>query len=164
MLSDPAKEFERLEQHYRAGKYKDVKQIQLDINEDILHEHAVTTWSNTCVLESGLEITPPWAALREMSGVPYTHSYVMVVHERCAEIASTVLRKSQNDIHVRSQRTLWKVLRTRYDARDNEYMGTIDGTGPQYIMMDNGYYMPLGFADDYSVWDGDDAHWVRDIP
>lgn len=161
LLSDPAKEFERLEQHYRAGKKKDAEQANIEAKADIRRDAATATMSNTCVVENtGQEIAPYWLAGFDEFGEPYPIPYSITTHRTCVDIAVRVMRKSPNDVHVRSLRTLWKVLRTRLDARDNEYMGTIEEPGPQFVVMDHGYYMPLGFADDYSVWEGDDTHWV----
>ncbi|KAI4593978.1 hypothetical protein KJ359_008766 [Pestalotiopsis sp. 9143b] len=161
LLSDPVAEFEKLEQHYKAGKRKNAEQAHFEIDHDIRQDAATATWSNTCIVtESGQEISPNWLAGFDEFGTPYPIPYSIPAHEACVDLAQRVMRKSQNDVRVRSMRTLWRVLRTRFDARDNEYMGTVEGSGPQYIVMDNGYYMPLGFADDYSVWEGDDAHWV----
>ncbi|KAK6070699.1 hypothetical protein SCUP515_08308 [Seiridium cupressi] len=161
LLSDPAKEFETLEQHYRAGKKKGVAQLHVEVNADIRQDRATATWSNTYIVQqTGQEIAPHWLAGFDEFGEPYPRPYSIGAHGLCLEIAMKVMRKSQNNIHVRSLRALWRALRTRYDARDNEYMGTVETAGPQYIVMDNRYYMPLGFADDYSVWEGDDAHWV----
>ncbi|ETS73863.1 hypothetical protein PFICI_14809 [Pestalotiopsis fici W106-1] len=161
LLSDPVKEFEKLEEHYRAGKRKNIEQAHFDIDQDIRQDAATATWSNTCtVTGSGEEYPPNWLAGFDEFGQAYPIPYSIAVHEACVEVALGVMRKSQNNVRVRSLRTLWRVLRTRYDARDNEYMGTVEWAGPQYIVMENGYYMPLGFADDFSVWDGDDAHWV----
>ncbi|KAH6657994.1 hypothetical protein BKA67DRAFT_656226 [Truncatella angustata] len=165
LLHDPESEFEQLEQHYRGGKYRGVEQANIQINADIRQDNATTTWSNTCVVkETGQEIAPNWLAGFDEFNIPYNIPYSIAVHKPCVDIAVKVMRRSQNDIRVRSLRTLWKVIRTRFDARDNEYMGTIDKPGPQYLVMDHGYYMPLGFADDYSIWEGDDAHWVVTNP
>lgn len=164
LLSDPEEEFERLETHYKAGKRKGILQITTRFDPDaaIRQERVSVTWSRSCVLEeSGREVRPNWVAGYDETGTPFGTLYGITVHESCNEIALRVMRKSQNDVHVRSLRTLWKVLRMRHDARDNEYMGTVEAIGPQYIVMDHGYYMPLGFADDYSVWEGNDQHWVR---
>ncbi|KAF2998077.1 hypothetical protein E8E14_001951 [Neopestalotiopsis sp. 37M] len=152
LLSDPVKEFEILEQHYKAGKRKNIAEMHLDIDQDIRQDAATATWSNTCVVtESGEEYPPNWLAGFDEFGTAYPIPYSIGVHEACVEVAMRVMRKSQNNVRVRSLRTLWRVLRTRYDARDNEYMGTVESAGPQYVVMDNGYYMPLNFADDFSV-------------
>lgn len=162
LLSDPDSEFETLEQHYKGGKRPGIEQLHKKFDAEIRQNRATATWSNTCIAEGdGREIAPLWLAGYDEFNEPYSIPYSIATHEACIEIALKVMRTSQSGVHVRSLRTLWKVLRSRYDARDNEYMGTVQEAGPQYIMMDHGYYMPLGYADDYSVWEGDDTHWVR---
>lgn len=162
LLSDPDGEFETVEQHYVGGKRSGIAQLHTNFDAVILQERATATWSNTCIYEeSGHEISPYWMAGYDEFGAPYNVPYSIATHEACVQIAQMVMRRSQNNVHVRSMRTLWKVLRSRRDARDNEYMVTVQEAGPQYIVMDHGYYMPPGYADDYSLGNGDDTHWVR---
>ncbi|KAH8668924.1 hypothetical protein BX600DRAFT_265378 [Xylariales sp. PMI_506] len=160
LLNDPSKEFEACESHYRAGKQKDVLPLDRKFNAEIGQRRATATRSERLLAEgSDVEIVAnSWFGFDE-DGELYEIVYSIVNHEACVDIAARAIRASPVGIHIRSMRALWKALRTRFDARDNEYMGTVDTAGPQYIMMDHNYYMPLGFADDYSTWEGDDEHW-----
>jgi hypothetical protein len=162
LLSDPASEFERMEHHYRAGKHKQPNRIASEHNDvAIRRDRAIVVGPELCaVKETGEQVRPNFLAGFYENQPTSQAPYSIVTHEACVDIAVKVTRSPRIDVHVRSLRTLWKVLRTRFDARDNEYMGSADVSGPHYVVMDHGYYMPLGFADDYSVWDGDDEHWV----
>ncbi|KAI1841191.1 hypothetical protein JX265_013149 [Neoarthrinium moseri] len=165
VLSDPAKEFETLEQHYRAGKKKDAEQLILEVGDEIRRDRATVTWSNTCVLaESGDEYAPNWLAGFDENNIAYETPYSIVAHEVCVDIALKVMRMSLSDIHVRSLRTLWKVLRTRFDARDNEYMGSVAEAGPQHVVMKHCYYLPSAFSDNAFGSDWDAADPSDNIP
>ena len=81
--------------------------------------------------------------------------YYIAVHEACANIAERVAaaRPPRPGVRVRSLETLWKVLRTRYDALDSEVMaGTRLTIGPNppdtYIPMLNCYHMPPPLTDE----------------
>lgn len=162
LLSDPAHEFEKMEHHYRAGKYQKVERIASEFDDiEIRRDRALVAGPELCIVtETGDEVRPNFLAGFYANHPPSPAPYSIVTHEACVDIAVKVTRSPRIDVHVRSLRTLWKVLRTRFDARDNENMGSALVSGPHYVVMDHGYYMPLGFADDYSVWDGDDEHWV----
>jgi hypothetical protein len=160
LLSDQAGEFNILEQHYRAGKKPEVEKLATVFNADIRLDEAIVTDSDACVLaKSGEQITPYWLAGFDEHGIPYSIPYSIVAHEYCVDIAIKVLRWSQSDLRVRSLRTLWKVLITRFDARDHQNMASAGATGPQHIVMEHGHYMPLSYDDVYSSWEAD-SHWV----
>lgn len=161
LLRDPASEFETLEMHYRGGKKKNVEKLQEVFNADIRLDHAAVTDSDICVLaDSGEEITPYWLADFDEHGMPYSILYTIVAHQDCFDIAIRVMRTPQLDLHVRGLRALWKVLRSRFDARDSELMES-DGTGPHYVIMEHGHYIPRGYITAYSsLEDGHDAGWV----
>ncbi|ORY68196.1 uncharacterized protein BCR38DRAFT_128255 [Pseudomassariella vexata] len=163
LLSDPDREFETLEQHYKAGKRPKIPKLAFQAQADIRRDVAVVRDGEWCVLQDadGTEIKPNWSMEVDENNRVYSMPYSIAAHGACVDIVVRLMRSSRNEVHVRSMRTLWKVLRMGFDARDNEYMGSVDAAGPQYIVMDNGHYMPVGFVTAPGAWNGDDEHWVR---
>ena len=95
--------------------------------------------------------------------------YYIAMHEECVDIAERVAARPRPGVNVRSLETLWKVLRTRFDARDNEAMAATGAPAPGlleyaggYVPLPNAYYMPPIFADERSLWGrgGSFRHWV----
>ncbi|KAI0123558.1 hypothetical protein BJ170DRAFT_686824 [Xylariales sp. AK1849] len=162
MLSDPATEFDTLEMHYRGGKKKEIEQLTRTFDADIRRDRAIATGLGTYVLmDTAQELAPNWMAVFDENGDPYSIYYAIVTHEACVDIAMKVMRYSQVGVHVQSLRTLWKVLRTRWDARDSEYMGSVAFSGPHHVVMNHGYYTPLNSSvGEYSMWQGFITHWV----
>ena len=96
--------------------------------------------------------------------------YYIAVHEACADIARRVAaaRPPRPGVRVRSLETLWKVLRTRFDARDSERRAD---TGPRRsprppfarVPMSHAYHMPLPLADEKFLLAAGECyyqHWV----
>lgn len=86
--------------------------------------------------------------------------YYIAAHEACVDIAERVIKAARwrGGVRVRSLRTLWKVLRMRFDAHDNEIMA---GEFIEYILMHQLYYMPYEFVElDSFLPRGGFQHWV----
>lgn len=134
MLSDPAEEFETLELHYRAGKKPGVAELAFtrDVDDqEIRRDEVAANWPDECVLvEDGTRIRPSWGVGLDHGGQRHPNStpYGIVVHAACLGLVEKVVRHKsrRRNPHVRSMRSLWKVLRMRLDACDNELMGRPD--------------------------------------
>ncbi|KAK8043890.1 hypothetical protein PG994_012728 [Apiospora phragmitis] len=146
MLSDPAEEFETLEQHYRAGKKPGVPELAFARDDEEIQKDKVTvTTTDECILErDGSRIRPNWGAGLDEAGGRHRGStpYGIVVHEACLDITEMAMRKSRRPVRVRSMRTLWKVLRMRHDTYDNLLMGgEVVGARDTSSLATNIYYL-----------------------
>lgn len=89
--------------------------------------------------------------------------YYIAAHEACVDIAERVIEAARwrGGVRVRSLRTLWKVLRMRFDAHDNEIMA---GEFNEYVLMHQLYYMPYEFVElDSFLPRGGFQHWVSTL-
>ncbi|KAI1371950.1 hypothetical protein F4677DRAFT_434097 [Hypoxylon crocopeplum] len=157
LLSDPAREFEQLEEHYRGGKRRNAPRLDLQTTQEIQKDRAhVIEGDRLCIItaneedgsESGLEqeeIVANFSYGRGENGEWASTLYSIATHESCLEVAETVICCSPHEIAVRDLRTLWKVLRMRFEVDDNYYMSTVIGdvVRPQRIQLPHGYYMPF---------------------
>ncbi|KAK7941588.1 uncharacterized protein PG986_013975 [Apiospora aurea] len=125
MLSDPAEEFETLEQHYHAGKKPAVPELDFaGDGQEIQRDEVTVALSDECILKKdGRRVRPKRGIGLDESGErhPDSTAYGIVVHEACLDIVDRAMRKSWRHLHARSMRTLWKVLRMRLDAFDNKW-------------------------------------------
>lgn len=149
LLSDPDEEFEAREVHYRAGKQPGVAPFTPpDSPPSAIRREAAVAREPTrfTVVADGREVRPNWGGQFEPGHVPASQPYSIVVHAACAAIATRVALQPRPDVHINSLRTLWKVLRTRFDARDYEFMAFMDMTameapGPFRVVLKNRYYL-----------------------
>ena len=144
LLSDPDEEFEAREVHYRAGKRPGVAAFVMPDGPPsaIRRDAAVALAPTHCVMAAdGREVRPNWGASFDADHVPVAQPYSIAVHAACAAIAARVARRPRPGVRLGSLRTLWKVLRTRFDARDNELMGSVDVPGPSMLGHDDNYYL-----------------------
>ncbi|KAI0382558.1 hypothetical protein F5Y04DRAFT_252906 [Hypomontagnella monticulosa] len=153
LLSDPTREFEQLEEHYRGGKRKAAPRLELQTTEDILKTRAHVIEGDRLRLvategdgDSGHdqeEVRANNAYGRLENGQWDPTPYYIATHGACLEVAEITMRSSPHNIAVRDLRTLWKVLRMRFEVSDSHYMGSISGTvpQPQRINMPHSYYM-----------------------
>ncbi|KAK8087596.1 hypothetical protein PG997_002557 [Apiospora hydei] len=125
MLSDPAEEFETLEQHYHAGKKPGVPELDFaGDGQEIQRDEVTVALSGECILKKdGRRVWPKRGIGLDESGErhPDSTAYGIVVHEACLDIVDRAMQKSWRHLHARSMRTLWKVLRMRLDAFDNKW-------------------------------------------
>lgn len=154
LLSDPAQEFEKLEEHYRGGKKRNAPRLDFRTEQQIRkyrarviegnrlrvitaeEDHAARDWEEVQANHSyGREANGEWALM----------PYYIATHGACLEVAEDAMRRSPHDIVVRDLRTLWKVLRMRFEVDDSYYMSTVTGTvaRPQRVPLPHGYYMPF---------------------
>ncbi|KAK6863536.1 hypothetical protein PG995_000064 [Apiospora arundinis] len=128
MLSDPAEEFETLEEHYWAGKKPGVPELEFTRDDQEIQVdkvRVISLSSEECIRErDGTRVRPYWAVGLDENGAPYPTptTYGIVVHEACLDIAERAMRTSRRHLRVRSMRTLWKVLRARIDVCDHSMM------------------------------------------
>lgn len=153
LLSDPAREFEQLEEHYRGGKRKAAPRLELRTTEDIRKTRAhviegdrlrlVSTEADEDLGRDGEEVRANHSYGRLESGQWDPTPYYIATHGACLEVAEITMRDSPHNIAVRDLRTLWKVLRMRFEVSDSHYMGSISGIvpQPQRINMPHSYYM-----------------------
>ncbi|KAL7619756.1 hypothetical protein AAE478_010298 [Parahypoxylon ruwenzoriense] len=161
LLSDPAREFEQLEVHYRGGKRRDAPRLDLRTPTEIRKDRARVIEGNRLRIipsagdgqatEEGGEDEEEEGVLanvtygREVDGQYVSTPYYIAAHEACLEVAEDAMRHSPHDIVVRDLRTLWKVLRVRFDVDDSYYMSTVTGavSRPQRVELPHAYYMPF---------------------
>lgn len=167
LLSDPDDEFEAREQHYRAGKLQGAPVFAMpDGPPATIRREAATGLSRTEYRLVGDDRTrhpewtdgddhvrrPNWTARFGADGVPAAQPYSIVVHAACADIAARVVRHPRHGVRLNSFRTLWKVLRTRFDARDNEYIYTSYSFRNNALAHEENYYLVRqDFDPDWSV-------------
>lgn len=153
LLSDPDEEFEQLELHYRGGKKRNAPRLDLRAEQEIRKDCA-------CVIEGdrlrilisdeaggdrSAEVQANNSYICEENGQWTDTPYYIATHSACLEVAEDAMRRSPHDIVVRDLRTLWKVLRMRFEVDDSHYMSTVTGAvaRPQRIQLPHGYYMPF---------------------
>ncbi|KAK8036549.1 hypothetical protein PG991_001686, partial [Apiospora marii] len=130
MLSDPAEEFETLELHYRAGKKPGVPELEFTRDDQEIQRDEVTmaTPYECLLVKDGTRVRPNWGVGHDDGGGrhPSSTPYGILVHAACLDIVERAMRNKsrRRNPHVHSLRALWKVLRMRRDACDNELMGT----------------------------------------
>ncbi|KAI1412729.1 hypothetical protein F5Y13DRAFT_162557 [Hypoxylon sp. FL1857] len=154
LLSDPAREFEQLGEHYRGGKRRHAPRLNLHAAQDIRKDRArviqgdslrIITSKDDEGLEQGQEgvlanYSPNHHENEEWASTPY----YIVTHEACLEVAESVMRRSPHHIVLRDLRTLWKVLHMRFEVEDSYYMSSVtDEARPQRVQLPHAYYMPF---------------------
>lgn len=172
MLSDPAEEFETLELHYHAGKKPGVPELQFTRDDqEIQRDEATMAGRDEVVLvKDGIRMRPNWGVGLDEGGQrhPGSTPYGIVVHAACLDVFERVMRNKSRRRHrlrVPSLRTLWKVLRMRLDACDNDLLGR--PTHPdQYapLWRRNFYYLyltPTPFTTNWRIlWRDFHGEWV----
>ncbi|KAI5863730.1 hypothetical protein GGS23DRAFT_604744 [Durotheca rogersii] len=158
LLSDPAREFEQLEVHYRGGKRADAPRLDPGAAATAIRKDAARVVEGNRLRLVGSE--PPAPALGwwndagwEDWGVRANESYSDVVdgeylstpyyvatHGACLALAEDAVRRGP----LRDLRALWKALRARYEVDDSYYAGTAVGAAPrpQRVPLPHGYYLP----------------------
>ncbi|KAI0106366.1 hypothetical protein F4776DRAFT_646302 [Hypoxylon sp. NC0597] len=155
LLSDPAREFEQLGEHYRGGKRRNAPRLKLEITQEVRKDRARVIQGDRLQIiiaegdeesaDSQEEVLANHSNGRDVNGEWASIPYYIVTHGGCLELAETVMRRSPHDIVVRDLRTLWKVLRMRFEVDDSYYMSsTTDSVErPQRIQLPHAYYMPF---------------------
>ncbi|OTB00805.1 hypothetical protein M426DRAFT_232015 [Hypoxylon sp. CI-4A] len=154
LLSDPNREFEILKEHYRGGKRQDAPRLDMQITQGIRKDRARVIKGDLLQIaiseeingtDAGHEVQANYSYGREENGTWFETPYYIATHEACLEVAEDVMGRSPNDIAVRDLRTLWKVLRMRFEVDDSYFISTITGpiTRPQRIELPHDYYMPF---------------------
>ncbi|KAI1207809.1 uncharacterized protein F4807DRAFT_433404 [Annulohypoxylon truncatum] len=158
LLSDPDREFEHLEEHYRGGKKRDAKRLDISTAREIRKDRArVIEKDRLRIIAANQdgdadmeqeEVDSNRSYGREENGEWVVTPYYIATHEACLEVAETVMRRSPHDIAVRDLRTLWKVLRMRFKVDDMYLMSSSIEfvASPQRIQLPHSYYMPFRFA------------------
>ncbi|KAI0895203.1 hypothetical protein F4806DRAFT_470098 [Annulohypoxylon nitens] len=156
LLSDPNREFELLEEHYRGGKKLDAERIDIPTAREIRKDRAQVIDQDRLRIISniesadgdGEEVNANQSCGREENGEWVVTPYYIATHGACLEVAETAMRHSPHNIAVRDLRTLWKVLRMRFKVDDTYLMSsTIDFiVSPQRIQLPHSYYMPFRLA------------------
>lgn len=85
--------------------------------------------------------------------------YYISVHEACLDIAERVAARPRHGVYVQSLRTLWKVLRMRFDAADNEVMADGEMNVRGYVFMRYHYFTANLFINEEGG-SGSDERWV----
>ncbi|KAI1385359.1 uncharacterized protein F4822DRAFT_342171 [Hypoxylon trugodes] len=166
LISDPTRGFEQLEEHYRGGKRQDAPQLNLRTAQDIRKDRARLT-EGDCLrivdaednLDPGDEVRANYSYGREENGEWASTPYSIATHAACLEVAESAMRRSPHDIVVRDLRTLWKVLRMRFEVDDSYYMSTVSGTvsRPQRIRLPHSYYIAFRPSDMIAGYSPNDA-------
>ncbi|OTA65974.1 hypothetical protein K449DRAFT_431436 [Hypoxylon sp. EC38] len=156
LLSDPAREFEQLREHYQGGKRQNAPRMSLQITQEIRKDRArvikedrfqiITSKEEEEELAYNQEeVLANHSYGRDMNGEWGSMPYYIATHGACLEVAESAMRHSPHDIFVRDLRTLWKVLRMRFKVDDSYYMSLImDSVArPQRIQLPHAYYMPF---------------------
>ncbi|KAI1136377.1 hypothetical protein F5Y05DRAFT_415147 [Hypoxylon sp. FL0543] len=155
LLSDPAREFEHLVEHYKGGKRRNVPKISLQIVQGIRKDRArlvqanrlwiVTTEGDEESDHNQEEVLATHSYGRDENGDWAVTPYYIATHRACLEVAEATMRDSPHDIVVRDLRTLWKVLRMRFEVDDSYYMSSAADSvaRPQRIQLPHAYYMPF---------------------
>ncbi|KAK8097462.1 hypothetical protein PG984_016601 [Apiospora sp. TS-2023a] len=180
MLSDPAEEFETLEQHYRAGKKPGVPELEFTRDDQKIQMDEVTMVTpDECILtKDGTRVRPNWGVGLDNDGQrrhPDSTPYGIVVHAACLDIVERVMHNRSRRRHCLgggpSLRTLWKVLRMRLDTCDNELMGRTDwSTQFAPLWLRNFFYQyltPTEFTtgDRWRIsWREDHGKWLLEDP
>ncbi|KAI8627457.1 hypothetical protein F5Y19DRAFT_441359 [Xylariaceae sp. FL1651] len=199
LLSDPDREFDRREVHYRAGKLASAPPLDFQRASEIRKDAAFVVSDDRVRLisprpkrdragnggarpgegagdkkrtdveadgvgeaegeaevEMETEVKLNGNTGHDENGNWNSHYYI-AVHEACLVIAERLfasVARSDNRVvggsrvRIRSVEALWKALRMRFDARDNEFMGTVFQmpAGPSRINLPNGYYLPADWS------------------
>ncbi|KAI0880461.1 uncharacterized protein GGS22DRAFT_174911 [Annulohypoxylon maeteangense] len=181
LLSDPDREFEQLEEHYRDGKKHNAQRFNISATREIRKDRAhviekdrlriITADENGDVSTQQEEVKSNRSYGHEENGEWVVTPYYIATHAACLEVAETAMRRSPHDIAVRDLRTLWKVLRMRFKVDDTYLMSsTIDFiASPQRIQLPHSYYMPFRLAPILSesfpgVVDGNLERWEAAYP
>ncbi|KAI1099466.1 hypothetical protein F4804DRAFT_83641 [Jackrogersella minutella] len=155
LLSDPAREFEQLEVHYRGGKRSDAPRLEFLATGEIRKDRARVIEGGRLQIISAAEsyedpdgeqeVQSNQSYGREENGEWSVRPYYIATHEACLEVAENAMCRSPHDIVVRDLRTMWKVLRMRFEVDDSYYMSTVTGVvaRPQRVQLRHGYYMPF---------------------
>ncbi|KAI1758724.1 hypothetical protein GGR53DRAFT_215118 [Hypoxylon sp. FL1150] len=156
LLSDPDQEFEQLERHYRGGKRRDAPRLNLLVTQQIRKDRArVIGGDRLQILSSDKQGAsrggdPEWVQANNSyicgeNGLWAETPYYIATHGGCLEVAEEVMRRSPHNIIVRDLRTLWKVIRMRFEVNDSHHMSTATGAvaRSQRIRLPHGYYMPF---------------------
>ncbi|KAI2616780.1 hypothetical protein GGR54DRAFT_221410 [Hypoxylon sp. NC1633] len=154
LLSDPDREFEHLQEHYRGGKRGDAPRLDFQTAQDIQKVHArvlerdrlrIISSDESAQDEGQGDVLANHSYGRDESGEWAPTPYYIAIHGACLEVAEAAMRRSPHGIAVRDMRTLWKVLRMRFEVDDAFYMSTAAGVvvQPQRIPLSHGYYMPF---------------------
>ncbi|XXH01239.1 arginine metabolism regulation protein II [Hypoxylon texense] len=157
LLSDPDQEFEQLERHYRGGKKRDAPRLDPHVGHGIRKDRAQVIGGDRLRIlpaekedtEGGQdrehEVRANNSYIYEVNDQWAVTPYHIATHGACLEVAEDVMHRSPHDIVVRDLRTLWKVLRMRFEVDDSYYMSTVTGavSRPQRVQLPHGYYMPF---------------------
>ncbi|KAI0836853.1 hypothetical protein F5Y06DRAFT_272434 [Hypoxylon sp. FL0890] len=154
LLSDPAREFEQLGEHYRGGKRQNAPRLNLQIKHEIRKDRARVTQGDRLRIINTEDEEPDHYQEEVLANHSYGSDesgewaltpYYIATHRACLEVAETTMHHSPHDIVVRDLRTLWKVLRMRFEVDDNYYMSSESETvgRPQRIQLHHAYYMPF---------------------
>ncbi|KAK8021887.1 hypothetical protein PG990_007025 [Apiospora arundinis] len=177
MLSDPAEEFETLEEHYWAGKKPGVPELEFTRDDQEIQVdkvRVISLSSEECIRErDGTRVRPYWAVGLDENGAPYPTptTYGIVVHEACLDIAERAMRTSRRHLRVRSMRTLWKVLRARIDVCDHSMMVDRPQWPTRYsVVLDSHLYhmfldpVPSVDEDWHEPFVSNDGDWLIEDP
>ncbi|KAI0165350.1 hypothetical protein GGR52DRAFT_558411 [Hypoxylon sp. FL1284] len=151
LLSDPDQEFEQLERYYEGNEWhhkpRPELRVELAIRKDDARSHG---YLFGILATEGESLWASWvkpyinAHVHERNGKPYYIPYYITTHGACIAVAEDVMRRSPHDIVVRDLRTLWKVLRMRFQVHDCYPADTPPGTvmPPPQIQLPHNYYIP----------------------
>ncbi|KAI1456221.1 hypothetical protein F4805DRAFT_232054 [Annulohypoxylon moriforme] len=159
LLSDPNREFEHLEEHYRGGKKQNVPKLNISATREIRKDRARVVEKDRLLIittddvdgDTGVEqeeVDCNRSYGREENGKWVVTPYYIATHGACLEVAEMAMCRSPHDIAVRDLRTLWKVLRMRFKVDDTYLMSSnVDFiASPQRIQLPHSYYMPFRLA------------------
>ncbi|KAI1332195.1 hypothetical protein F5Y16DRAFT_394268 [Xylariaceae sp. FL0255] len=185
LLSDPEREFEQLEEYYRAGKLvSPPPPFRFDRSLAIRRDAAFLDGANRLRLAQtiggvSLDVHPNHIPGRDVNW-EWNSTYYIAVHEACLSIADRLFTHLGQPSHlrfgvgrdcgisVRSVESLWKTLRMRFDALDNELMGGLnlmpDDVHPG-ISLRTGYYLhpSTGPGEVANDWATADPMHVKDL-